>query len=211
MGVPKTKWSPEEEEALRKGVKKYGAGKWRFIQKDPVLGKILNQRSNVDLKDKWRNMYPGHSTADPTPDSDDDDRKSGSRSRGKSAGGRAASDSGGSHHRRGAANKDSGKRAVTPGVATKDTPNKDGSASKRRKAPVSEKAGGDVKAGDVKAGAAGDDPFLFLVNGQYRTAEEVTRDAARAVRDAERAAAAAKALTMPSAAATGMTESSAEW
>jgi myb proto-oncogene protein len=31
-------------------VKKYGAGKWRFIQKDPVLGKILNQRSNVDLK-----------------------------------------------------------------------------------------------------------------------------------------------------------------
>ena len=160
-------------------------------------------------------MYPGHSTADPTPDSvrsrpttrraerrfraiprhhlsfsqtrplervrlttrtspiidptiqDDDDRKSGSRSRGKSAGGRAASDSGGSHHRRGAANKDSGKRAVTPGVATKDTPNKDGSASKRRKAPVSEKAGGDVKAGDVKAGAAGDDPFLFLVNGEF--------------------------------------------
>ena len=98
---------------------------------------------------------------------DDDDRKSGSRSRGKSAGGRAASDSGGSHHRRGAANKDSGKRAVTPGVATKDTPNKDGSASKRRKAPVSEKAGGDVKAGDVKAGAAGDDPFLFLVNGEF--------------------------------------------
>ena len=103
-------------------MKKYGAGKWRFIQKDPALGKILNQRSNVDLKvrapnhprdlpfppptttrhaksegcrdttrpptsptaqlptltepaptshsqDKWRNMYPGHSTADPTPDS----------------------------------------------------------------------------------------------------------------------------------------------
>jgi len=46
----RTQWSPEEEEALRKGVKKYGAGKWRFIQKDPVLGKILNQRSNVDLK-----------------------------------------------------------------------------------------------------------------------------------------------------------------
>jgi hypothetical protein len=32
---------------------------------------------------------------------------------------------------------------------------------------VSEKAGGDVKAGDVKAGAAGDDPFLFLVNGEF--------------------------------------------
>ena len=43
-------WSHEEEESLRKGVKKYGAGKWRFIREDPVLGKILNQRSNVDLK-----------------------------------------------------------------------------------------------------------------------------------------------------------------
>ena len=32
---------------------------------------------------------------------------------------------------------------------------------------MSEKAGGDVKAGDVKAGAAGDDPFLFLVNGEF--------------------------------------------
>ena len=42
-------WSHEEEESLRKGVKKYGAGKWRFIKEDPVLGKILNQRSNVDL------------------------------------------------------------------------------------------------------------------------------------------------------------------
>ena len=31
-----------------------------------------------------------------------------------------------------------------------------------------------------------------MVNGQYRTAEEVTRDAARAVREAERAAAAAE-------------------
>ena len=31
---------------------------------------------------------------------------------------------------------------------------------------MSEKAGGDVKAGDVKAGGAGDDPFLFLVNGE---------------------------------------------
>ena len=32
---------------------------------------------------------------------------------------------------------------------------------------MSEKAGGDVKAGDVKAGGAGDDPFLFLVNGEF--------------------------------------------
>ena len=35
-------------------------------------------------------------------------------------------------------------------------------------------------------------PYLFLVNGQYRTAEEVNKDAARAVRDAEKAAALAE-------------------
>jgi len=31
-------------------VEKYGSGKWRFIQKDARLSKILHQRSNVDLK-----------------------------------------------------------------------------------------------------------------------------------------------------------------
>ena len=50
MGAPKTKWSVEEEDALKRGVKKYGPGKWRLIQKDDVLGKTLNLRSNVDLK-----------------------------------------------------------------------------------------------------------------------------------------------------------------
>ena len=35
-------------------------------------------------------------------------------------------------------------------------------------------------------------PPVFIVHGQYRTAEEVTRDAARAVREAEAAAAAAE-------------------
>ena len=28
----------------------YGIGKWRLIQKDPELGAVLRQRSNVDLK-----------------------------------------------------------------------------------------------------------------------------------------------------------------
>ena len=31
-------------------MEKYGSGKWRFIQKDAHLSKILHQRSNVDLK-----------------------------------------------------------------------------------------------------------------------------------------------------------------
>ncbi|KAJ8638495.1 hypothetical protein MRB53_012762 [Persea americana] len=56
MGAPKQKWTSEEEEALRAGVDKHGAGKWRTIQKDPEFGHCLSARSNIDLKDKWRNM-----------------------------------------------------------------------------------------------------------------------------------------------------------
>ncbi|XP_059654950.1 telomere repeat-binding factor 1-like [Cornus florida] len=48
MGYPKHKWTPEEAAALRAGVVKHGAGKWRKIQKDPEF-------SGVFL-DKWRNM-----------------------------------------------------------------------------------------------------------------------------------------------------------
>ncbi|WOL20392.1 hypothetical protein Cni_G29197 [Canna indica] len=56
MGAPKQKWTAEEEEALRAGVDKHGAGKWRTIQKDPEFSRCLSTRSNIDLKDKWRNM-----------------------------------------------------------------------------------------------------------------------------------------------------------
>ncbi|KAG6484062.1 single myb histone 4-like [Zingiber officinale] len=56
MGAPKQKWTSEEEEALRAGVDKHGAGKWRTIQKDPEFSRCLSTRSNIDLKDKWRNM-----------------------------------------------------------------------------------------------------------------------------------------------------------
>jgi len=56
MGAPKQKWTAEEEAALRAGVEKYGPGKWRAIQKDSKFGPCLTSRSNVDLKDKWRNM-----------------------------------------------------------------------------------------------------------------------------------------------------------
>ncbi|KAL0029700.1 hypothetical protein WJX79_003314 [Trebouxia sp. C0005] len=55
-GHPKQKWTHEEEQALRMGVKSYGVGKWRLIQKDDVCGPVLANRSNVDLKDKWRNL-----------------------------------------------------------------------------------------------------------------------------------------------------------
>ncbi|KAL5728711.1 hypothetical protein ACHQM5_001761 [Ranunculus cassubicifolius] len=56
MGAPKQKWSSEEEEALRAGVAKHGTGKWKNIQKDPEFVNCLANRSNIDLKDKWRNM-----------------------------------------------------------------------------------------------------------------------------------------------------------
>ncbi|KAJ9159401.1 hypothetical protein P3X46_024909 [Hevea brasiliensis] len=56
MGAPKQKWTAEEETALKAGVIKHGAGKWRTILKDPEFSGVLSLRSNVDLKDKWRNM-----------------------------------------------------------------------------------------------------------------------------------------------------------
>uniref|UniRef100_A0A2P2L4F7 MYB transcription factor n=1 Tax=Rhizophora mucronata TaxID=61149 RepID=A0A2P2L4F7_RHIMU len=56
MGNPKQKWTAEEEEALRAGVAKHGPGKWKNIQRDPDFNPFLFSRSNIDLKDKWRNM-----------------------------------------------------------------------------------------------------------------------------------------------------------
>ncbi|XP_042021898.1 single myb histone 6-like [Salvia splendens] len=56
MGAPKQKWTPEEEAALKAGIQKYGIGKWSTILKDPEFSTDLRSRSNVDLKDKWRNL-----------------------------------------------------------------------------------------------------------------------------------------------------------
>ncbi|GMH13058.1 hypothetical protein Nepgr_014899 [Nepenthes gracilis] len=48
------KWCPEEEETLRTGVKKYGIGNWKLILN--VYRNIFEERTEVDLKDKWRNL-----------------------------------------------------------------------------------------------------------------------------------------------------------
>ncbi|KAL0450152.1 UNVERIFIED_CONTAM: Single myb histone 1 [Sesamum latifolium] len=56
MGAPKQKWTAEEEAALKAGIHKYGIGKWSTILKDPEFSTVLRSRSNVDLKDKWRNL-----------------------------------------------------------------------------------------------------------------------------------------------------------
>ncbi|CAN1141858.1 Single myb histone 5 [Linum perenne] len=50
----KRKWSSEEEAALKNGIKEFGAGFWKEIlnsRRDE-----FNERTEVDLKDKWRNM-----------------------------------------------------------------------------------------------------------------------------------------------------------
>ncbi|KAD3641849.1 hypothetical protein E3N88_31073 [Mikania micrantha] len=56
MARPKQKWTSEEEEALSTGVEKYGLGRWKTILSDPQFASSLVNRSNVDLKDKWRNL-----------------------------------------------------------------------------------------------------------------------------------------------------------
>jgi len=49
-------WSDSELRALRKGVAVHGrrCNKWACIKADPDLAAALSNRSNVDLKDKWR-------------------------------------------------------------------------------------------------------------------------------------------------------------
>ncbi|XP_009795175.1 telomere repeat-binding factor 4 [Nicotiana tabacum] len=61
MGNHKVKWTSEEEGALKAGVAKHGTGRWKNILRDPEFARFLTNRSNIDLKDKWRNM--GFSTA----------------------------------------------------------------------------------------------------------------------------------------------------
>jgi len=56
MGAPKQRWTSEEEAALKAGVAKHGPGRWRPLLRDPDFSAVLRLRSNVDLKDKWRNL-----------------------------------------------------------------------------------------------------------------------------------------------------------
>jgi len=62
LRMVKQKWTDEEVDALRVGVGRFGVGRWRHIQNDPVLGAVLRSRSNVDLKDKWRNLTAAPNT-----------------------------------------------------------------------------------------------------------------------------------------------------
>ena len=53
IGSPQQKWTPEEEEALKAGVIKHGAGKWSTILKDSEFSGVSYLHSYVDLK-----VYP---------------------------------------------------------------------------------------------------------------------------------------------------------
>ena len=56
--MPRNPWTAEEDEALRQGVRRLGEGEWRKILLLDVRQK-LQQRSNVDLKDRWRILKRG--------------------------------------------------------------------------------------------------------------------------------------------------------
>lgn len=61
--VKKKKWTKEENEALEAGVEKHGFGKWSEIKKDPSYADILSERTNVDFKDKFRNVHDSEKLA----------------------------------------------------------------------------------------------------------------------------------------------------
>ncbi|PSS14173.1 Telomeric repeat-binding factor like [Actinidia chinensis var. chinensis] len=48
------KWSTMEEDTLRTGVQKFGTGNWKVILNS--YRDVFEERTEVDLKDKWRNM-----------------------------------------------------------------------------------------------------------------------------------------------------------
>lgn len=49
-------WTVQEEAALVKAVSVHGEGQWALILAHADYAHILTQRSNVDLKDKWRSL-----------------------------------------------------------------------------------------------------------------------------------------------------------
>lgn len=55
-GGKRKKWTATETETLYQLVTKYGSGKWSDMKGDIGLGHILVDRSDIQLKDKWRNI-----------------------------------------------------------------------------------------------------------------------------------------------------------
>ncbi|GMI41681.1 hypothetical protein TeGR_g1730 [Tetraparma gracilis] len=51
-----TEWTEEEIDALQLGVEKYGKGRWADIMKDPAFNFELRNRTQINCKDKYRNL-----------------------------------------------------------------------------------------------------------------------------------------------------------
>jgi myb proto-oncogene protein len=47
-------WTNEEEQALLAGIEVHGPGKWQKILCDPRFSRQLSERTNINLKDKYR-------------------------------------------------------------------------------------------------------------------------------------------------------------
>ena len=58
----KGKWSIDEEQALKAGLKVHGKGNWSNILQDPDFSKVLKGRTGVNLKDKWVNWTKAEET-----------------------------------------------------------------------------------------------------------------------------------------------------
>ena len=52
-GGGRVRWAEEEVEFLKEGVERFGVGKWKDIRQNYPFN---SKRSNVDLRDKWRNL-----------------------------------------------------------------------------------------------------------------------------------------------------------
>ena len=52
-GGGRVRWTEEEVEYLKEGVERFGIGNWKAIRQNYSFHR---RRTNVDLKDKWRNL-----------------------------------------------------------------------------------------------------------------------------------------------------------
>ncbi|KAE8671439.1 hypothetical protein F3Y22_tig00111952pilonHSYRG00040 [Hibiscus syriacus] len=58
-GKSKTEVDGGGRRSVESGSSQYGKGNWKLIQRDPELSPFLFARSNIDLKDNWRNLSGG--------------------------------------------------------------------------------------------------------------------------------------------------------
>lgn len=85
--------------------------------------------------------------------------------------------------------REAGAREATKPASCEAETKAEGAGSERVGPDPARLSSSSAKAASAREGPP---PPVFVVHGQYRTADEVTRDAARAVREAETAAAAAE-------------------